>query len=328
MAKSAMQKSKLLHLMRLFYERTDEEHGLTVNEIIESLDSMGITAERKAIYDDIEVLRTFGMDIELRKEKQFRYHLVSRDFELPELKLLVDSVQSSKFISHKKSMELIGKLEGLTSRHQAQRLSRQVYVQNRVKTMNESIYYTVDLIHEAISTNAQIRFQYFDWSVDKEKVLRHGGKVYRVSPFALTRDDENYYLIAYESESDMIRHYRVDKMLNLGVLEEKREGAERFQDFDLAVYTKKTFGMYRGEETLVTIRCKNSLSGVMIDRFGREVSIFKRGDGCFDLNVKVAISPVFLSWLMIFGNDLEVISPASVREELSGLAKKVLEKYK
>ena len=328
MAKSAMQKRKLLHLMRLFYERTDEEHGLTVNEIIESLDSMGITAERKAIYDDIEVLRTFGMDIELRKEKQFRYHLVSRDFELPELKLLVDSVQSSKFISHKKSMELIGKLEGLTSRHQAQRLSRQVYVQNRVKTMNESIYYTVDLIHEAISTNAQIRFQYFDWSVDKEKVLRHGGKVYRVSPFALTRDDENYYLIAYESESDMIRHYRVDKMLNLGVLEEKREGAERFQDFDLAVYTKKTFGMYRGEETLVTIRCKNSLSGVMIDRFGREVSIFKRGDGCFDLNVKVAISPVFLSWLMIFGNDLEVISPASVREELSGLAKKVLEKYK
>ena len=328
MAKSAMQKSKILHLMRLFYERTDEEHGLTVGEIIESLDSMGITAERKSIYDDIETLRAFGMDIELRKEKQFRYHLVSRDFELPELKLLVDSVQSSKFISHKKSLELIGKLEGLTSRHQAQRLSRQVYVQNRVKTMNESIYYTVDLIHEAISTNAQIRFQYFDWSVDKEKVLRHGGKVYRVSPFALTRDDENYYLIAYEAESDMIRHYRVDKMLNLGVLEEKREGAERFQDFDLAVYTKKTFGMYRGEETLVTIRCKNSLSGVMIDRFGREVSIFKRDDGCFDLNVKVAISPVFLSWLMIFGNDLEVISPTSVREELAGLAEKILEKYK
>ena len=328
MAKSAMQKSKLLYLMRLFYERTDEEHGLTVNEIIESLGSMGITAERKAIYDDIEVLRAFGMDIELRKEKQFRYYLVSRDFELPELKLLVDSVQSSKFITHKKSMELIGKLESFTSTHQAQKLSRQVFVQNRVKTMNESIYYTVDLIHEAISTNAQIRFQYFDWSVDKEKVLRHGGKIYRVSPFALTRDDENYYLIAYESESDMIRHYRVDKMLNLGILEEKREGGERFEDFDLAVYTNKTFGMYRGEETLVTLRCKNSLSGVMIDRFGREVSIFKRNDGCFDLNVKVAISPVFLSWLMIFGNDLEVISPTSVREELADLAKKVLEKYK
>lgn len=327
MAKSTMQKSKLLYLMRIFREETDEEHGLTVGELIEKLDAIGISAERKSIYDDIEALRAFGLDIEMRKDRQFRYHLLNRELELPELKLLVDSVQSSKFISHKKSMELIKKLEGFTSRYQARRLSRQVYVSNRVKTMNESIYYTVDFIHEAISNNSMISFQYFDWSVDKEKVLRHGGKVYEVSPWALTRDDENYYLIAFDSEASIIKHYRVDKMLSIRILDCPRDGAEHFEGFDLALYTKKTFGMYHGEETLVSLRCVNSLSGVIIDRFGTEPTFFKRDDGKFDVNVKVAVSPVFLSWLMIFGDDVEVISPNNVREELAALAKAVVKKY-
>lgn len=328
MAKSAMQKSKILYLMKIFYERTDEEHGLTVGELIDELDAIGISAERKAIYDDIETLRAFGLDIEMRKEKNFRYHLVSRFLELPELKLLVDSVQSSKFISHKKSMELIQKLEGFTSRHQARKLSRQVYVSNRVKTMNESIYYTVDFIHEAISSNAKISFQYFDWNVDKEKVLRHSGRIYVVSPWALTRDDENYYLIAFDSEASIIKHYRVDKMININILDDRRDGAEHFDGFDLALYTKKTFGMYHGEETLVTLRCKNSMSGVIIDRFGSDVTFFKRENESFDVNVKVALSPVFLSWLTIFGGDIEVISPESVRDEVVKRAKDILERYK
>lgn len=327
MAKSAMQKSKILHLMKIFYERTDDEHGLTVNELIDELDAIGIAAERKSIYDDIETLRAFGMDIEMRKEKSFRYHLVDRALELPELKLLVDSVQSSKFISHKKSMELIKKLEGFTSRHQARKLSRQVYIANRVKTMNESIYYNVDFIHEAISSNSKISFQYFDWSVDKEKVLRHGGKLYKISPWALTRDDENYYLIAFDSEASIIKHYRVDKMLNIKLLDDRRDGAEHFEEFDLALYAKKTFGMYHGDEQLITLRCDNSLSGVIIDRFGTDITFFKREGEKFDVNVKVAVSPVFLSWLMIFGEKIEVISPQSVREELATLAKSVIKKY-
>lgn len=327
MAKSAMQKSKILHLMKIFYERTDDEHGLTVNELIDELDAIGIAAERKSIYDDIETLRAFGMDIEMRKEKSFRYHLVDRALELPELKLLVDSVQSSKFISHKKSMELIKKLEGFTSRHQARKLSRQVYVANRVKTMNESIYYNVDFIHEAISSNSKISFQYFDWSVDKEKVLRHGGKLYQISPWALTRDDENYYLIAFDSEASMIKHYRVDKMISIKILNDRRDGAEHFEEFDLALYAKKTFGMYHGDEQLITLRCDNSLSGVIIDRFGTDVTFFKREGEKFDVNVKVAVSPVFLSWLMIFGEKIEVISPQSVRDELAALAKSVIKKY-
>jgi len=328
MAKSMMQKSKILYLAKIFKENTDEEHGLTVNELINALDNVGISAERKSIYDDIETLRAFGMDIEMRKGADFRYYLVSREFELPELKLLVDSVQSSKFITHKKSLELIKKLESFTSRYQAQKLSRQVFVSNRIKTMNESIYYTVDYIHEAISTNSKISFQYFDWSVDKEKILRHNGKIYSVSPHALTWDDENYYLIAYDAESSMIKHYRVDKMINLRILDQRRDENTVFDDFDTALYSKKTFGMFGGEETIVTLRCKNSLSNVIIDRFGNDITFFKADDEHFDINVHVAKSPVFLSWVMIFGDDIEIISPAKVRDDLKRMAILIAEKYK
>lgn len=328
MAKSAMQKSKILYLMKIFCERTDDEHGLTVNELIDELEAIGISAERKSIYDDIETLRAYGLDIEMRKDKNFRYHLISRDLELAELKLLVDSVQASKFISHQKSLELIKKLEALTSKHQARTLSRQVYIANRAKTMNQSIYYTVDNIHEAISQNSQISYQYFDWSVDKEKVLRHNGKVYQVSPWALTIEDENYYLIAYDSEAEMIKHFRVDKMLGLRIVDIPRDGEEVFEDFDLALYVKKTFGMYSGEETLITLRCKNSMANIIIDRFGADVTFFKRSDGYFDVNVKVVVSPVFLSWLTIFDDNIEVVAPQHVRENLALNAQKILERYR
>ena len=328
MAKNAMQKSKILYLAKIFQEQTDEDHGLTVSELIDSLQNIGINAERKSIYDDIETLRAFGMDIEMRKEKNFKYHLVSRDFELPELKLLVDSVQSSRFITHKKSMELIGKLERLTSRHQAQKLSRQVFVSNRIKTVNESIYYTVDFIHEAINSNSKITFKYFDWNANKEKVLRHDGRIYKVSPWALSTDDDNYYLIAFDSTDGIIKHYRVDKMLNIGVVDERRDGADSFADFDLALYTQRTFSMYGGEETIVKLRCHNSLSGVIIDRFGSDVTFFKYDSEHFDVNIKVAISHVFFSWLINFGDKIELVSPDPVRQELKNMLISSLEIYK
>ena len=265
------QKIKILYLMRILLERTDDLHGLMLEEIAEALSAFGVEAERKTLYDDLEVLRTFGMDIVKRKEaKVVRYYVVSRSFELPELKLLVDAVQSSKFITHKKSLELIKKLECYASSHQARKLNRQVYVANRIKTMNESIYYTVDYIHEAISANKKISFQYFHWNEKKERVLAHDGKSYRVSPFALTWDDENYYMIAYDSDAAKIKHFRVDKMLHLQLLEEKRDGAEQFEDFDMALYSQKTFSMFGGEEETVTLRCSNKLAGVVIDRFGND----------------------------------------------------------
>lgn len=327
MPKGANQKIKILYLMKIMLENTDDEHGLTLDEISCQLEGYGVSAERKTLYDDLDVLRCFGIDIEKRKDKTVRYHVVSREFELPELKLLVDAVQSSKFITPKKSAELIKKLESNTSRYQAQKLQRQVYVSNRIKTMNESIYYTVDYIHEAISRGSKISFNYFDWNASKEKVLRHDGKRYAVSPFALTWDDENYYLIAYDGESGLIKHYRVDKMIRPDVLDEPRDGAEMFKDFDMGLYSQKTFGMYGGREESVTLRCKAHLAGVMIDRFGSDIIFTRVDDEHFDIRVKVAVSPLFLSWVMNFGTDIMVVSPMSVRDELVKHAKKALSVY-
>lgn len=239
MAKGANQKIKILYLMQILLHETDEEHGLTLAQISEMLSARGIDAERKTLYDDIEILRVFGLDIEKRKEKNtVKYCVVSRDFELPELKLLVDAVQSSKFITHKKSNELIKKIEGFASKYDSQQLQRQVFVANRIKAMNESIYYTVDYIHEAINKDVKVSFKYFNWNEKKEKVLRHDGNSFVISPWALTWDDENYYLIGFDSFDGIIKHYRVDKMLGISLTDEKRDGAQLFKNFDMALYAK------------------------------------------------------------------------------------------
>lgn len=327
MPKGANQKIKILYLMKILLERTDEDHGLTLEEISAALAERGVEAERKTLYDDLDVLRVFGLDIEKRKGKTVRYHVVSRDFELPELKLLVDAVQSSKFITHRKSMELIKKIEGFTSRYEAVQLQRQVTVANRVKTMNESIYYIVDDIHEAIGKNVQVTFRYFKWDANKKKQFRHDGKTYRVSPWALTWDDENYYMIGYDAESGIVKHYRVDKMAQLELTDEKRDGAEQLQRFDMAAYSKKTFGMYGGKETDVTLRCKNYLADVMIDRFGHDVTFVPDGEGWFTFRVKVYVSPLFLTWLMNFGADITILSPRNVIDDFVNTTRKALAQY-
>lgn len=327
MAKGANQKIKILYLMKILQERTDEEHGLTLEEISTALSEYGVEAERKTLYDDLEVLRVFGLDIEKRRDKTVRYHVVSRDFELPELKLLVDAVQASKFITRKKSNELIQKIEGFTSHYEAQQLHRQVYVANRIKTMNESIYYTVDDIHEAIGKNVKVSFQYFDWDEHKQKKLRKEGARYVISPWALTWDDENYYMIGFDSENEMVKHYRVDKMMKICVTDQKRDGAQFFENFDMALYSKKTFGMYGGREEAVILRCEKKLAGVMIDRFGQDVSINVVDENHFDLRVRVYVSPHFLTWLMNFGASVKILSPESVKNDLVSLAKESLRQY-
>ena len=329
MGRSANQKYKILYIMRMLYEETDERNGITVADIIACLGEGGITAERKSIYDDIETLSSYGMDIEKRKGagNAVTYHLVSREFELAELKLLVDAVQASKFITRKKSEELIKKLEGLAGNKQAQQLRRQVFISNRIKTMNESIYYSVDYIHGAMIDDRKISFKYFDWNEKKEKVLRHGGRVYTVSPWALMWDDENYYLIAYDSASARKKHYRVDRMVEMSVIDEKREGGELLSHIDTALYSKQTFGMYDGREETVKLRCHNSLANVMMDRFGDHTGFFKADNDHFDIIVKVTVSPVFLSWVATFGSDIKIMEPDWVIDEYLALMGRATGQY-
>ncbi len=327
MPKSSNQKAKLLYLMKILLDNTDEEHGLTLSEISALLLNYGITAERKALYSDIEELRLFGIDIEMQKGKNSTYRVVSRDFEIPELKLLVDAVQSSKFITHKKSAELIKKIEGLASRHAAIELQRQVFVANRIKTMNESIYYSVDILNEAINKNRQISFQYFDWDENKKKVLRHSGERYVISPWALSWDDENYYLIGFDSKTNDKKHFRVDKMLSIKIEEMARDGQSAFDKFDVALYSKKTFSMFSGREENVTLLCKNSLAHIMIDRFGNDISFFKVDSEHFKFTVKVSISPLFLSWLVNFKDNVKILSPDSVISDFKELLNSSLNQY-
>lgn len=326
MAKSENQKLKLMYLMKILLEKTDEDHVLTMPDILRELEAYGISAERKSIYSDMECLRTYGMDIiGEKRDQKFSYYVASRQFELAELKLLVDAIQSAKFITAKKSKELIKKIESFASKYEAGQLQRQVFVSGRIKTMNESIYYNVDAIHSAIAANRQIRFQYFQWNVKKEMELRKNGAYYQVSPWALSWDDENYYLVAYDDEEEKLKHYRVDKMLHIGQTDEPRKGKKLFEGFDTALYAKKMFSMYAGEEELVKIECENRLAGAIIDRFGKDIPMRKIDEEHFSVNVRVSLSCQFIHWIMALGSGAKIVGPEyvvdMVKEEVRRLAK-------
>lgn len=326
MPKQTGQKLRLLYLLKLLGERTDENHGMTVSELLAALSALDITAERKTLYDDIEQLRLFGYDIQNERGKDGGYRLLSRDFELSELVLLTDAVQSSRFITEKKSGALIEKLASLTSVYLGKELSRQVQVSGRIKNMEETIFYNVDAIHGAINQNARISFTYYDYNRRKEKVLRHDGARYEVSPISLCWDDEYYYLVAYDEGADRIKHYRVDKMLSVKTLEGQARSA-KCAELDMGSYADKLFGMFGGEEKAVTLRCKDDKAGVIIDRFGKDVPFRLCDDGYFELTAKVILSPVFYGWVLGFGKDIVIKAPTEAVEELRRLAKAALDNY-
>ena len=328
MAERMNQKLKILYLMKILLEKTDETHSITVQEMITALASYGITAERKSLYSDLESLRTYGLDvIGVQENRNYYYHVGNRQFELAELKLLVDSVQSARFITARKSAELIHKIEGLASQYEASKLNRQVYVTERVKTMNESIYYTVDAIHNAISENRKVKFQYYQWNVKKEMELRHDGAWYHISPWGLSWDDENYYLVGYDSEAELIKHYRVDKMLHIRMSTEAREGKEHFKQLDMADYTKKSFGMFGGKEKTVKLLVDNRLAGVIIDRFGKDIMFIPADENHFTVNVDVHVSKQFLGWVFSLGEQVKILSPEDVVEQMRGEVKRLVEQY-
>ena len=328
MAKGENQKLKMLYLVKILSEETDDEHSLTTQDIITKLAKYDVNAERKALYRDFEELKAFGLDIISEQiGRNVYYHLGHRDFELPELKLLVDSVQSAKFITEKKSKDLIKKLEALVSKYEAKHLQRQVVISGRVKTMNESVYYNVDAIHEAISSDKQIRFQYFQWTVKKKMELRKDGAWYVLSPWGLMWDDEYYYMLAYDAEDEMIKYYRVDKMLNIDIVDCKREGQEAFKSFDMPRYSKSLFGMFSGEQTSVTLEGTNDMVGVLIDRFGKDIMLHSIDEEHFSAIVEVAISKQFLGWVIALGENIRITAPKTVVEQIQEEAKRLCRQY-
>lgn len=328
MPKGTNQKFKLYRLAQIMLEMTDDEHYITMPEIIEALGKYEITADRKSIYNDLRDLEVLGIEVEGESAgKGYHYHVVNRPFELAELKLLVDAIQSSKFITERKTNTLIKKLEKMISKYETMKLQRQVFVSGRIKTMNESIYYTVDAIHNAIAENRKIYFQYYQWNVKKEMELRHNGAVYHISPWGLSWDDENYYLIGYDSDAETIKHYRVDKMIHIEMSDEKREGKESFKKLDLADYAKKSFGMFGGKEQQVKLLVDNSLAGVIIDRFGKDVMIIPADKEHFTVNVTVHISNQFLAWVISLGEGVKIISPDEVVNRLKKEVERLAGQY-
>lgn len=328
MSRGTNQKFKFTYLMQVMLEKTDDEHSLTLNQILEELEKYEVTAERKSIYADFQDM-TDKFGIEIIKEQIGRetyYHVGSRDFELAEVKLLIDAIQSSKFITERKSRELIKKVKSFVSEYQANQIQRQVYVHGRIKTMNESIYYSVDEIHNAIEHNKKIRFKYFSWQPDKSQYILNGGDWFTVSPWALTWDDEYYYMVAFDDFSKTCKHYRVDKMLKPHAIDEKRDGAEHFKDLDMAAYSKATFGMYGGEKKRVKLHMHNSMCGVFIDRFGKDITFRPLDEKHSELNVEVFVSPQFYGWIFGLGKHVQLVGPEDIVSEMKEMMTGVMEK--
>jgi len=328
MPQSENQRLKLFYLLDILNNETDEKHGLSIKEIIARLNANDITEDRKTMYTDFDTLRQYGVDIISEKiGRDTYYHVGKRQFELPELKLLVDSVQSAKFLSAKKSNDLIKKIESLGSKYDAKHLQRQVFISGRIKTMNERIYYNVDTLHEAINANKQVRFHYYQWTVNKEMKLRKNGDWYDVSPWGLMWDDENYYLVAFDAKDQKIKHYRVDKMVSLQTLDKGRIGGKAYKEFNLPKYTKSLFGMFGGELTNVTLEGRNDVVGVVIDRFGKDIPITIKDEDHFSVRVNVAVSRQFLGWVFAIGEGLKITEPENVVEQMREEVKRLQHIY-
>ena len=309
MSKSANQKLKLLYIADFLKQYSDEEHTVTTSEIIDMLRNVGIEAERKSIYSDLEALRFYGMDINITKGRNGGISLLSKDFQLAELKLLVDAVQSSRFITKKKSFDIIKKLSEQVSTYEREELQREVYILNRIKNDNESIYYSTDTIHKAIQSDKMIVFRYFNYGTDKKKLYHNDGKPIKVSPFGLQYDSEKYYMIAFDGYASKIKHYRVDKMENVEIFDDSRDGKGYFRKFDLAEYANSTVTMYSGEVAPVTLKLPEKFAGAVIDKFGKQCRFVPLDDGEFSVTINVTMTPTLYSWVFTFGGDIKITAP-------------------
>ena len=326
MPRSEKQKQKLFRLLEILIKDTDDTTGVSMKEILEKLEGYGISAERKSIYDDIITLGELGFDVITLPTKPPKYTLANRPFEFAELKMLVDAVQTSKFVTRNRSSELIEKLRAYAGKNRSGELRRSVYVEDRIKTENDYSVENIDIIHRAINENCKISFTYFDYTGEKKRILRHDGKRYLVSPAALILSEDNYYLVAYDGDAKTNKNFRVDKMLDIRVEGQKRDSEVSSYRFNPAEYSRKVFGMYGGREELVTIECKESIAGAVIDRFGPD-PVFRKTDFGFKFSTRVLVSPTFFAWVLSFGSDMKITEPQSVKDEFCDYLRKIAENY-
>ena len=325
MPKSDNQKLKIFHILDYLQRNSHQDHPVRASELIQMLDSQhNISCDRKTVYSDIAALQDYGVDIVSIPGKNGGYYIASRNFELPELKLLIDAVQSSRILTEKKSRELIEKLCNQCSVHDARLMRGDVLVSGRVKNMNETIYYNVDTIQEAIWQNRQITFRYFDWDLNGQRRYRERG--YTASPYGLCQDNENCYLLAH-SPRHGVTSYRVDRMQEIRLTEDTRIPCPELTGKNLVEHANRLFQMYSGDSTTVKLRFHRSLTNVVIDRFGRDTMLIPDGEEHFVFTVNVAVSPMFLSWVIGFGSKAKILHPQSVVESCRALCREAMEQY-
>lgn len=329
----SLESKKLIpvYLQQLFLEKTDKNHFIRMSEILSFLETKGIYADRRTIYSAISLLNTADFEIVGVQEKGgYKYHHPNRTFNANELKFLIDSVAASKFLTERKSRELIEKIKSLGSIYNRESLNRNVLLGNRIKSMNDKVLKNLDTIYAAIGSNSKITFEYVKWTPERKFVPMRKGQTYSASPFAVTLNDDNYYLIAYDDKYRNIRHYRIDKMQAINISPAAREGREYYKQFNIAEYNQKTFGMFSGKEESVKLQCNNSIAGVIIDRFGENAAIRPKFDNprVFIARVTVNISPQFYAWLFALGTDVKILSPESVIQDFSAMTDSVLKQYR
>lgn len=328
MAKRPNQTKKIPLIIKMLREETDDEHGLSMSQIIERLAEQGVEAERKSIYRDFEVLRDCGYDVIKRPGRPTEYALGEREFQYPELLLLVDAVQGSRFLTKRKSQQLLQRVKGLTSVHQAEALERHVHVERRIRTQNESVYYNVDAIQEAIAARKKVAFRYFRHDVNQRKVYGKDGGTYHETPVHLVYSDGYYYLISFNDTHDDFVRYRIDRMSHIQVLDEPATRNDRIANFDVEEFALQAFGMFGGDKVRVTVEFEESAIDQILDRFGREGAIIiPQPDGTGHATFTVRKSNVFFGWLAGFGTRARIIAPTALAEEFREFLLDIAETY-
>lgn len=314
---------RILYLLEYLYAKTDDAHPVSTSELIRYLSERGITCDRRAIYADIELFDTLGVDIIQHKSRQNLYHIGARHFQLPELRLLVDAIQSSRFVTAKKSAELIDKLRLFAGEHQAAQLDRLVFMDGMAKPENEMIYLTVDIIQSAIADNCRITFQYYEYLPTKEKVLKHDGRVYTLSPYGLMWNNDFYYIVGFSETHGKTTQFRVDRITNAALTEIPRVIDD---NFDIDDYRKEIFGMFPDAMRTVTLLCENRLMKSVIDYFGEDVETEITDNEHFKAVVDAAPSPPFFAWVFTFCGGIRITSPDEVVDEMSKMASEFVKK--